>query len=131
MGEEGSWNRVLAELGTALMRDRSAARVLGRTAGGLVEVTRRRSREPLAQLLTGSWRGRSVRSVETAVYEALRAVRREAGRRPGRLQVAVAPEVAAALEGPHLTALSEAIGREVIVVPEPAWPRGRIEIAAR
>jgi ribonuclease G len=130
MEEEGSWNRVLGGLAGALARDRSAARVLGRTAGGLVEVTRRRTREPLAQLLCGSWRsGVADRTAETIAFDALRAIRREAARRPGRMRVAVAAEVAAALQGPHLDALAQAIGRKVTVVPEPGWARGRFAIA--
>jgi ribonuclease G len=130
MAEEGSWNGVLEALGAALARDRSAARVLGRTAGGLVEVTRRRTREPLAQLLTGSWRGGTAdRTAETVAFDAMRAIRREAAARPGRVRVTASSALAAALEGPHLAALADSIGREVSVSTEPGWPRGRFEIA--
>jgi ribonuclease G len=130
MDEEGSWNRVLGALSSALARDRSAARALGRTAGRLVEVTRRRTREPLAQLLCGSWRGGGAdRTAETVAFDALRAIRREAARRPGPVRVAAAAEVAAVLQGPRLDALAQAIGREVTVAPEPGWARGRFEIA--
>ena len=127
MEEEGSWNRVLAALGAALARDRTTSRVLGRTPGGLVEVTRRRTREPLAQLLTGHWRA-TEKTSETTAFDALRAIKREAARRPGRVRVAAATEVAACLDGPHLAALAQLIGREVSVAPEPGWPRGRYEI---
>jgi ribonuclease G len=130
MSEDASWGRVLRALGGALLRDRSAARVLGRTAGGLVEVTRQRTREPLAQILTGDWRGGArSRTAETLAFDALRAIRREAARRPGRVRVSVAPDVATMLEGPRLAALAESIGRDVSVNSESAWPRERIEIA--
>jgi len=136
MDQEEHWRRVLGALGGALARDRSPARILGRTVGGLVEVTRRRGREPIATLLAGRWRageGETLeKTAETVAFDALRAVRREALRRPGRVRVTASAEVAGCLEGPardHLAAVAAALGREVAVESESGWPRGRFEIA--
>ncbi len=51
--DEAAWRRVLGALGAALARDRVPVRVLGRTNAGLVEVTRARTRAPLASALAG------------------------------------------------------------------------------
>jgi hypothetical protein len=93
-------------------------------------VTRRRSREPLAQLLTGRWRGGAAeKTAETVAFDAMRAIKREARRRPGRVRIAASAKVAAALDGPHFQTLTAAVGREISVAAEPAWPISRFEIA--
>jgi ribonuclease G len=138
MSDEERWPRLLSALGTALAPDRMTPRLLGRTAAGLVEVTRRRGREPLARLLAGTEGAADgaepARTPESLAFEALRAIRREARARPsGRVRVSAEPVLAAELEGParpHLDALARALGRNVAVEPVAAWPRGRFEIVA-
>jgi ribonuclease G len=76
----------------------------GMSEFGLVEITRKRLRDPLAKLLTehcGACRGASrVRTVATVANEALRRVSREARANPGRKLIAyAAPDVVAWVNG--------------------------------
>jgi ribonuclease G len=75
-------NAVLDELRRALARDRTRTTVNGFTSLGLVEMTRKRTRESLAHVLcepcpTCDGRG-AVKSAETVCYEILREILREA-----------------------------------------------------
>ena len=73
---------VLAELNKALLRDRTRITVNGFTGLGLVEMTRKRTRESLEQILcepcpTCAGRG-VVKTAQTVCYEVLREILREA-----------------------------------------------------
>jgi ribonuclease G len=72
---------VLAELKKALVKDRTRMTVSGFTALGLVEMTRKRTRESLAHVLCETCptcQGRSeVRTAQTICYEILRELLRE------------------------------------------------------
>jgi ribonuclease G len=75
-------NAVLAELNKALERDRTRLTVNGFTQLGLVEMTRKRTRESLAHVLcepcmTCSGRG-EIKTARTVCYEILREIVREA-----------------------------------------------------
>jgi ribonuclease G len=75
-------NAVLAEFKRSLMKDRTHMTVNGFTALGLVEMTRKRTRESLAHILcetcpTCQGRGK-VRTAQTICYEILRELLREA-----------------------------------------------------
>ena len=70
--------RVLHSLETALSKDRAKANIDGLSALGLVEMTRKRTRESLEHILCGvcpscSGRG-SLKTVETVCYEILREI---------------------------------------------------------
>ncbi|HEY6966108.1 MAG TPA: ribonuclease G [Burkholderiales bacterium] len=73
---------VLEELGRALARDRTRMTVSGFTALGLVEMTRKRTRESLAHVLCepcAACGGRgAVKTARTVCYEVLREILREA-----------------------------------------------------
>ncbi|MGH8802029.1 MAG: ribonuclease G [Casimicrobiaceae bacterium] len=74
-------NAVLAELGKALEKDRTRLSVNGFTQLGLVEMTRKRTRESLAHVLcqpcpTCSGRG-ELKTAQTVCYEVLREILRE------------------------------------------------------
>jgi ribonuclease G len=75
-------NSVLAEFKKSLMKDRTHMTVNGFTALGLVEMTRKRTRESLAHILCEtcpSCQGRGkVRTAQTICYEILRELLREA-----------------------------------------------------
>lgn len=75
-------NSVLAEFKRSLMKDRTHMTVNGFTALGLVEMTRKRTRESLAHILCEtcpSCQGRGkVRTAQTICYEILRELLREA-----------------------------------------------------
>jgi len=82
MDQEEHRNAVLAEFNKALLRDKTKMTVNGFTALGLVEMTRKRTRESLAQILcetcpTCQGRG-EIRSAQTVCYDILRDLLREA-----------------------------------------------------
>jgi ribonuclease G len=82
MDSEEHRNAVLAEFNKALTRDRTRMTVNGFTALGLVEMTRKRTRESLAHVLcepcpTCQGRG-EVKTAQTVCYEILREILREA-----------------------------------------------------
>jgi ribonuclease G len=75
-------NAVLAEFSKALARDRTRMTINGFTSLGLVEMTRKRTRESLARVLceacpTCQGRGQ-IKTAQTTCYEILRAILREA-----------------------------------------------------
>lgn len=96
--EAAHGQRVLAALGESLARDRTPTQILPMSEFGLVQVTRKRIRDPLARAMTEncrpcSGRGRTA-SCETVALEILRAVEREARHAPGHAVLArAAPEV--------------------------------------
>ncbi len=81
MDNEEHKNAVLTEFKKTLTRDRTRMTVNGFTALGLVEMTRKRTRESLAQILCESCptcQGRSeIRTAQTICYEILRELLRE------------------------------------------------------
>lgn len=110
----------------------------GFTALGLFEMTRKRVRESLAdQLLencdvcAGAAR---LKSAATVAYEMLRAAGRAAHGAPGKtLEVTLAPAVAAVLEGEAKDArrtVETALGRALVLRPDPGLPRDRYDIVA-
>jgi Ribonuclease G/E len=115
-----------AALREAVADDPEPCQVFGVSPSGLLEMTRRRGRAPLHELLchpcgiAGSGR---VKSPETLAYEALRAVVAGAlGRVVTTITLKVAPEVAAALQGPQaaaLAAVEQRLGRAVHIAPDP------------
>ena len=75
-------NAVLAEFSKSLSRDRTRMTINGFTSLGLVEMTRKRTRESLARVLcepcpTCQGRGQ-IKTAQTTCYEILRAIMREA-----------------------------------------------------
>jgi len=81
MDSEEHRNAVLAEFNRALSKDRVRVNVNGFSALGLVEMTRKRTRESLAQVLCETCptcQGRSeIRTAQTICYEILRELLRE------------------------------------------------------
>ena len=119
---------VLAELQKQLARDRVKTQVGGFSPLGLVEMTRKRTRESLAQMLCqpcaqcgGAGR---VRTVRTVVYDILREILREARQfDPREFRVIAAPAVIEMLldeESQHLAALSDFIGKPIALSAESA-----------
>jgi len=136
MSGEGDWDAVVAALRAAVAGDRSPCRVIGKTAAGLVEVTRRRRRESLLQLVTEACRtcagtGR-VRRAETVAYEVLRALVNEAAvSPPGPLTVNAAADVVGLLEGelrPAFEATVARTGRRVALRAEAGPFRDQFDI---
>jgi len=100
MLKESNRKRVTDVLAQALKRDRARASMLKISELGLVQMTRKRTRESLEQLLTvqcPQCEGkRVVKSAATLAGEVLRGIRREAARRNGSemLLVRLNPQVA-------------------------------------
>lgn len=117
---------VAAALREALAGDPEPCQVFGLSPSGLLEMTRRRGRPPLHELLcrpcglAGSGREKTP---ETLAYEALRQVVAEAsGKALVSITLRVAPTVATALGGPQaaaLAAVERRLGRAVEVVADP------------
>ncbi|MEZ5606941.1 MAG: ribonuclease G [Burkholderiaceae bacterium] len=127
---------VLAEFRKQLARDRVKTQVGGFSHLGLVEMTRKRTRESLAQLLCepceqcqGSGR---VRTARTVAYDILREILREARQfNPKEFRIVAAPAVVDMLideESQHLAGLSDFIGKPISLQAESAVGPDRYDI---
>ncbi len=126
----GGTRRREAQIGAlknALAADRTPHRVLGVTAGGVVEVNRQRLGPSLRQALTkpaGGFGGRRLR-LEAIAHEAAGAARREAASGARALTLRAAPVLLEALAAPGEDALARWLGIPVTLVSDPAQPHGR------
>jgi ribonuclease G len=115
--------RTVNALREALKRDPAPTKVLGMSALGLVEMTRKRIGEPLAARLfetcpTCDGDGR-LPSLPAVLAELLRRTWREAAASPGgKLEIACAPDVAALIDPELRTRLERQIGAVVHLKPE-------------
>jgi ribonuclease G len=129
-------NAVLEELRRALARDRTRVTLNGFTALGLVEMTRKRTRESLAHVLcepcpTCAGRG-EVRTAHTVCYDVLREILREArafNAREFRV-IASQPVIDLLLEdgSASLTMLSDFIGKPISVQVESGYSQEQFDI---
>ncbi len=119
---------VLAELRKQLARDRTRTTVSGFTQLGLVEMTRKRTRESLAHMLcqpcpTCAGRGQ-VKTARSVCYDILREILREARQFSAKeFRVVASASVVEMLldeESVHLAGLSEFIGRPISLSTEPS-----------
>jgi ribonuclease G len=103
LNEPANIERVLEVLATSLAKDRTPTQISPMSEFGLVEITRKRIRDPLVKLMTECCRpceasGR-VRTHESVALEVIRRVEREAAAAPGKpIRVRAAPEVVRWLE---------------------------------
>lgn len=127
MQREDHQQAVLAELRKQLARDRTRTTVSGFTQLGLVEMTRKRTRESLAHMLcqpcpTCEGRGQ-VKTARTVCYDILREILREARQfNPKEFRVVASAAVVEMLldeESVHLAGLSEFIGKPISLSAEP------------
>jgi ribonuclease G len=128
MTREDHQQAVLAELRKQLARDRTKTTVSGFTQLGLVEMTRKRTRESLAHMLcqpcpTCAGRGQ-VKTARSVCYDILREILREARQfNPREFRVIAAPAVVEMLldeESQHLTGLSDFIRKPISLQAEGA-----------
>lgn len=137
MSEDEHRQQVLAALRSALQRDRVKTQVSDMSALGLVEITRKRTRESLEQLLCESCAvcdGRGmVKTVQTICYEILREVTREAGQYQAQGYTIVAsPAVIDLLLGAEansLANLQETIARPIKLQAESHYHQQQYDIA--
>ena len=117
---------VLAELRKHLARDRTKTTVSGYTQLGLVEMTRKRTRESLARLLCEpcpTCEGRAqVKTARSVCYDILREILREARQfNPREFRVIASAAVVEMLldeESQHLAGLSDFIGKPISLSAE-------------
>jgi ribonuclease G len=127
MAREEHQQAVLAELRKQLARDRTRTTVSGFTQLGLVEMTRKRTRESLAHMLcepcpTCGGRGQ-VKTARSVCYDVLREILREARQfSPKEFRVVASATVVEMLldeESQHLAGLSDFIGKPISLSTEP------------
>lgn len=126
--------RTVNALREALKRDPAPHKVLGMSSLGLVEMTRKRVGQPLAERLfescpTCDGDGR-LPSLPAVLAELLRRAWREASSSPGgRLEIACAPDVAALFDSELRLKLERQIGAVVHVKPETSRRRESFAIS--
>jgi ribonuclease G len=129
-------NAVLGEFNKALARDHTRITVNGFTALGLVEMTRKRTRESLAHILcqpcpTCGGRG-EIKTARTIAYEILRELLREARQFDAReFRLLAAPEVIDLFldeESQAMAMLSDFIGKPVSLHAETSYTQEQYDI---
>ncbi len=136
MGGSEHRDSVLKELKKALSRDRTKTSVNGFTALGLVEMTRKRTRESLAHVLcepcpTCERRG-ELKTPRTICYEILREIHREAKQfNPKEFRVIASQEVIDLFleeESQPLATLGDAIGKKIALQVEGVYSQEQYDI---
>jgi ribonuclease G len=136
MLREDHQQAVLAELRKQLARDRTRTTVSGFTQLGLVEMTRKRTRESLAHMLcepcpTCQGRGQ-IKTARSVCYDILREILREARQfAPKEFRVIASATVVEMLldeESVHLAGLSEFIGKPISLSAEPTMSAEQYDI---
>ncbi|MGA0608974.1 ribonuclease G [Caldimonas sp. KR1-144] len=136
MARDEHQQAVLGELRKQLARDRVKITVSGFTQLGLVEMTRKRTRESLAHMMcepcpTCQGRGQ-VKTARTVCHEVLREVLREARQfNPKEFRVVANAAVVEMLldeESQHLAGLSDFIGKPISLQADPAMTPEQYDI---
>jgi ribonuclease G len=127
---------VQTELRRALERDRTRTTVNGFTSLGLVEVTRKRTRESLAHVLCEpcaicAGKG-EIRTARTVAYGIMREIQREARQfNPREFRILAAQSVIDLFleeESQHLAALGDAIGKPISLQVENLYSQEQYDI---
>ena len=128
MTREEHRTAVLSEFRKQLGKDRTKVTIGGFTQLGLVEMTRKRTRESLARMLcepcpTCEGRGQ-IKTARSVCYDIMREILREARQfSPKEFRVVAAANVVEMLldeESQHLAELSDFIGKPISLTAEPA-----------
>ena len=136
MAREDHQSAVLAELRKHLARDRVKTMAGGFSQLGLLEMTRKRTRESLAHMLCEPCpccQGRgAVRTVRSVAYDILREILREARQfNPREFRVVAAPQVIELLldeESTHLAGLSDFIRKPISLQAEASMGQEQYDI---
>src|SRR5665647_1196877 len=136
MAREDHREAVLAEFRKQLARDRVKTMALDFSPLGLVEMTRKRTRESLAHMLCEPCSGCEgkgiVKTARTVAYNIFREILREARQfNPREFRVVAAPKVIELFldeESQHLAGLSEFIGKPVSLQSESAMGQEQYDI---
>ncbi|MGN6578704.1 MAG: ribonuclease E/G, partial [Bordetella sp.] len=136
MEDAGHRDTVLAELKKALSRDRTRMTVNGFTQLGLVEMTRKRTRDSLAHQLCEPCpmcqaRG-NVRTARTVCYEILREILRESRQfNPKEFRILASQDVVDLFleeESQHLAMLGDFVGKRVSLEVEAGYSQEQYDI---
>ncbi len=136
MAREEHRESVLGELRKQLARDRTKSTLNGFSALGLVEMTRKRTRESLAHMLcqpcpTCEGRGQ-VKTARTVCYNILREILREARQfNPREFRVVASAAVVEMMldeESQHLAGLSDFVGKPISLQTEPSMSPEQYDI---
>jgi ribonuclease G len=127
---------VLHSLEVALARDKTKTNIHGFSALGLVEMTRKRTRESLAHMLCEPCpmcEGKGmVKTPRSVAYDIFREILREARQfNPREFRVVASPKVIELFldeESQHLAGLSEFIGKPVSLQSEAAMGQEQYDI---
>ena len=129
MAQAAHQEAVLAELRKQLARDRVKTTAGGFSPLGLLEMTRKRTRESLAHMLCepcAACQGRgALKTARSVAYDILREILRE------EFRVVAAPQVVELLldeESPHLAGLSDFIGKPISLQAEAAMGQEQFDI---
>jgi ribonuclease G len=136
MHDDDHREAVLSELGKHLARDRVKTMVSHFSGLGLVEMTRKRTRESLAHMLCepcAACAGKGiVKTPRSVAYDILREILREARQfNPREIRVLAHPKVIDLLsdeESPHLAGLSDFIGKPISLVSEPVMHQDEYDV---
>ncbi len=139
MDKEGNRRKVWDAFQKALSRDRARTNVTKISELGLVEMTRKRTRESLVQLLTEpcpTCEGAGVvKSVTTVAYEILREVRRSGSLVDNeKIEIEAAPRVAEILqrqERDYLDYLEKRTQKLITVVAQKGWKPDQFRVAGK
>ncbi len=126
MGRTEHQEQVLGEFRKQLARDRVKTQAGGFSSLGLLEMTRKRTRESLAHMLCEpcpSCQGKGiVKTARSVVYDILREILREARQfNPREFRVVASPAVIDLMldeESPHLAGLSDFIAKPISLLAE-------------
>ncbi len=136
MAREEHRSAVLAELRKQLARDRVKTTAGGFSQLGLVEMTRKRTRESLAHMLCEPCQAcqgiGAVKTARTVTYDILREILREARQfNPREFRVVASPRVIELFldeESQHLAGLSDFIGKPISLQSESAMGAEQYDI---
>jgi ribonuclease G len=137
MEDRANRRQVFDTLGEALKKDKARSKLLRISELGLIEMTRKRTRESLMQLLCmpcPTCEGRAhVKATATVAYEVLRRIQREAALNPKleRITVQVHPTVAQFLhkeEDRTLQTLEATLGRKITIKPAAELGESQYEV---
>lgn len=127
---------VLQALRNALANDRTKTTVNGFTSLGLVEMTRKRTRDSLERMLCepcNACQGKgTIKTARTMCYEIMREIAREARQfNPKEFRILASQQVIDLLldeESPHLAILGESIGKPITLHVEPSYTQQDYDI---
>jgi len=138
MEDKASQRQVFEALSAALKKDKARSKLLRISELGLIEMTRKRTRESLMQLLCApcvacAGKGHT-KSTETIGYEVLRRIEREAALNPRveRITAVAHPAIVQFLQREEertLHALEAKFGKKITLKPGPALQEAQYEVS--